>query len=215
MRFLFGECVLELQARRLTRAGKVVPLAPKPLALLEHLLSRRPSVVPERQLRSLLWPETFVSYNSLAQVVSELRKAVGERGLIRTAYGVGYAFDGAAVEEHEPPLPSRGEAPGFHLVWGSRELALRQGPNVVGRGPDCECRIDSRRVSRAHARILVHGHQAQIEDLGSKNGTRLQGRPLDGSKPLANGDVILLGGEELVFRAVEVGETTETGGRSG
>lgn len=105
MRFLFGSCVFEPEAHRLTSAGRAVPLAPKPLALLAHLLSRRPSIVSVQELRDLLWPETFVGYNSLAQVVAALRRALGARGrgLIQTTYGVGYSFQGEVEEEGDPP----------------------------------------------------------------------------------------------------------------
>lgn len=108
MRFLFDDFVFEPEAHRLTRDGRGVSLAPKPLTLLAHLLNRRPSVVPERELRDLLWPESFVGYNSLGQVVAALRRALGEGGrhLIRNYYGAGYAFQGDVVEEE----PSKGLA---------------------------------------------------------------------------------------------------------
>jgi len=214
VRFLFGDCVFEPTARRLMRAGEPVRLSPKTLLLLEHLLRRRPAVVSQQELRDVLWPGTFVSYNSLGQAVAEVRKAVGDhvRQLIRTAYGAGYAFDGEVVEEAEAPTATAFESPGYCLRWGTVEIPLREGENVLGRGPECGCHIASSRGSRQHARIVVRGHSVLLDDLGSKNGTHVQGRPVDGPTSLADGDVILLGHEAVVFSAVGSLDTTETEG---
>jgi DNA-binding winged helix-turn-helix (wHTH) protein len=211
MGFVFGDCVFEPGARRIIRAGVAVHVAPKALQLLEHLLKRRPAVVSQAELRDVLWPGTFVGYNSLGQTVADLRRAVGDRRLIRTAYGAGYAFDGEVIEEAAPG-PGAAEPTGLCLCWGAIEIPLREGENVLGRGPECGCRIASSRVSRQHARIVVRGRRVMLEDLGSKNGTHVQGRPVDGATSLADGDVILLGHEAVVFRSVGSLDTTETEG---
>jgi DNA-binding winged helix-turn-helix (wHTH) protein len=212
VRVLFGDCVFEREARRLTRAGEPVRLTPKALLLLECLLDRRHAVVSQQELRDVLWPGTFVGMNSLSQVVVELRRAVGSHGrdLIRMAYGAGYAFDGEVVEDAEPPGPAAPEPPRFLLRWGAVEIPLHAGENVLGRDTQCGCRIESSRVSRRHARILLSGGKAVIQDLGSKNGTHLRGRRVDGPTSLAHGDVILLGGEVVLFSAVGPLGTTET-----
>jgi DNA-binding winged helix-turn-helix (wHTH) protein len=214
MRFLFGDCVFEPRARRLSRAGAVVPITPKALQLLEHLLKRRPAVVSQADVRDLLWPGTFVGYSSIGHVVSELRKAMGDADhrLVRASYGAGYAFDGEVVEEAEAALPPANEATPFCLRWGTVEIPLRAGENVLGRGPECGCRIASTRVSRRHARIVVRGRSALIDDLGSKNGTHVGGRRVDGPTSLADGDVILLGQEAVLFSAAASASTTESAG---
>jgi pSer/pThr/pTyr-binding forkhead associated (FHA) protein len=56
-------------------------------------------------------------------------------------------------------------------------------------------------VSRRHASILVDARGATLEDLGSRNGTLLNGRPLTAPAPLADGDEIGLGAARLGFRA--------------
>jgi pSer/pThr/pTyr-binding forkhead associated (FHA) protein len=65
-------------------------------------------------------------------------------------------------------------------------------------------------VSRHHARIVVDGTAARLEDLGSKNGTFLRNQRLEGSHPLRDGDAIRLGLVALVFRRFEPGISTET-----
>ncbi len=78
------------------------------------------------------------------------------------------------------------------------------GPEVViGRSPDCQLTIEDPLVSRQHARIRVQGEDAAIEDLGSRNGVRVNGRKIEGLHLLKDGDRIRLGTQELVFSAVQ------------
>jgi hypothetical protein len=64
-------------------------------------------------------------------------------------------------------------------------------------------------VSRQHAVIRIHGEAATVEDLGSRNGLMVNGRPVRGVHPLTDGDRVRIGTQELVFCAV-----TATAGRS-
>ena len=210
-RFRFAGCVFEPRARRLIRNGTPVHIAPKAALLLEHLLACRPELVTQLELRDVLWPGTVVGYTSLGQVVAEVRKAIGdaEHRLIRTAYGTGYAFEGAVVEDPGPASMSELGPAVFCLHWGAVEIPLREGVNVLGRGPECGCRITASRVSRRHARIVVDGRAAVLDDLGSRNGTHLRGRPVDGPTNLSDGDVILLGHEPVVFSMIDFADTTE------
>lgn len=58
-------------------------------------------------------------------------------------------------------------------------LELKTGPNTIGRTDDNDVPLAHRSVSRAHARITVAGETATIEDLGSKNGTFVDGARVD------------------------------------
>lgn len=73
-------------------------------------------------------------------------------------------------------------------------------------------RIDSPKVSRHHARIRVTGSAAVIEDLGSKNGTRVGLQNVEREMPLADGDEIEIGPARLLFWASGAG-STETAAR--
>ena len=81
----------------------------------------------------------------------------------------------------------------FWLTGAGLELVLRQGENLIGRAPDAYVRIESPKVSRNHARIIVDGEAAFVEDLGSKNGTFIGDARVDGPTPLAHGDQLRLG----------------------
>jgi hypothetical protein len=181
------------------------------------LLQRRPAVLSKREILDTLWPDCFVAEGSVATLISEIRAALGAEGAtaIRTVHGVGYAFAADATElaSTPTPAPSQPGTPRPVLIDPgppARLLELRPGANVVGRGLECDVRLASPTVSRAHARIVVDGDGgAAIEDLGSHNGTWIGDRPVTGKTALASGDRLRLGTAPLVFR-VEPGAEGET-----
>ncbi|HXY38044.1 MAG TPA: winged helix-turn-helix domain-containing protein [Vicinamibacteria bacterium] len=107
MRLRFGECVFDPEARELHRAGEAVALTPRAFTLLGLLLEHRPRALSHEWLRDALWPDTAVGYTSLAQLVTEVRKAVGDDAragtIVRTVPRFGYAFAGEVVEEPDDP----------------------------------------------------------------------------------------------------------------
>ena len=98
----------------------------------------------------------------------------------------------------------------FKLVWNDREIALRQGENILGRERDAVAWIDVHSVSRHHARIVVSGDGATVEDLGSKNGTFLKGKPVTAPRALRDGDRVRIGTVEMTFRRYAAGVSTES-----
>jgi predicted component of type VI protein secretion system len=124
----------------------------------------------------------------------------------------GYAFCGVASEEAPSRSPSSGTAASARLLLDGRELALPSGAHLLGRVPEASVRIDSASVSRHHARITVSDAGSSIEDLGSKNGTFLNGTRVTGSQPLRDQDEVRLGRVRVVFRAFTASASTETGG---
>ncbi|MEU1752382.1 FHA domain-containing serine/threonine-protein kinase [Micromonospora matsumotoense] len=66
---------------------------------------------------------------------------------------------------------------------------------VVGRAADCGIRVDDgqRRVSRRHCQLDIDPPHVRIRDLGSRHGTHLNGRPVDGERHLSAGDEVRLG----------------------
>jgi len=82
-------------------------------------------------------------------------------------------------------------------------VQLSPGRLVIGRHPACDLVIDASAVSRQHAAITVEGGHASIEDLRSRNGTVLNGRPLSAPHRLAHGDHIQICEQLLVYSAGE------------
>ena len=72
------------------------------------------------------------------------------------------------------------------------------GAVVIGRGDDCDLRVQHASVSRRHATIRIADGVLRIADLGSHNGTRVNGQPVDEARALASGDVATVGDVVLV-----------------
>jgi DNA-binding winged helix-turn-helix (wHTH) protein len=194
----------------LSSQGTRLHLTAKAFDLLDILIDEAPRVVRKAELHQRLWPETFVSDAALTCLVKELRRVLprgGRSPAIRTAHGIGYAFD---VE----PLTDAAAGAGLHwLVSQFRRYVLRDGVNVIGREQSCEVWLDAADVSRRHARVVVEGDRAAIEDLGSKNGTVVQGRPALQQIELHDGNSIRAGGVELTYRKHSTAGTTATAAR--
>src|SRR5687767_6304722 len=76
----------------------------------------------------------------------------------------------------------------------------RTGDVVIGRAPDVQLKLTHASVSRRHATIRVDDGQLRIADLGSHNGTRVNGEPVSESHALASGDVATVGDVVLVVK---------------
>lgn len=79
-------------------------------------------------------------------------------------------------------------------------LAFPPGSFMFGRGPECDVRPNSDLVSRQHCLVKVAEDGAVIRDLGSRNGTLVNGQLLLGERPLSDGDTVQLG--PLVLQVV-------------
>jgi hypothetical protein len=76
---------------------------------------------------------------------------------------------------------------------------LSTGRNVIGRGTEADIRLPDTGVSRKHVDVVLEGATATAEDLGSTNGTLVNGRRIS-RQALADGDVIRIGHSVLVYR---------------
>jgi hypothetical protein len=70
---------------------------------------------------------------------------------------------------------------------------------VLGRGDMADIRLEDTFASSQHARLVPQGDVIVLEDLGSTNGTYLNGEPLRGPQPLHVGDSIRIGDSEFTF----------------
>jgi predicted component of type VI protein secretion system len=68
---------------------------------------------------------------------------------------------------------------------------------VLGRGPACDVQLDDATTSTDHLELTRHGGAVIATDLGSRNGTLLNGRPLDRATRLRHGDTLELGRTRL------------------
>lgn len=206
----FGGFELDPARRQLRRGGVHVHLAPKAFELLSLLVEARPRVVAKAELHERLWPRGFVSDATLTALVKELRRALDDHDpqirVIRTVHRVGYAFD-YPIERSD----SRPEAFTPHWLFsGDRRLPLRSGENIVGRAAQADVRIDHSTVSRRHARIVITGAEARVEDLASKNGTSVGGDKLATPLVLRDGDCVTFGQVPWTYRRADLNPSTVT-----
>lgn len=199
----FGTFMFDGDTRQLLKGGKEIHLSPKAFELLEILLSARPKALSKAELQNRLWPDSFVTEANLPGLVKEIRQALGDDPrsprFIRTLHGFGYAFrtDATGADRHHPFDP-RIQATCW--IVAESQIRLAEGPNILGRDPDVTVWFDRPGVSRRHARIVVSGDEATIEDLGSTNGTWLCGNRVLVPAPLHDGDEIRLGPVAVTFR---------------
>lgn len=207
----FGRFTLDSGRRLLLDGDRTVTVPPKAFDLLELLIRRAPNVVPKETIASIVWRNEAPSDASLAMAVTELRKALGEAGdrpqFIRTAHRRGYAF-GGEVERIDGS--DAGDAPKFWLMIGEKTVPLTQEENVAGRDPSCAIWLDRPSVSRSHARFIVDGRSAWVEDLGSLNGTLVGDTRITQRTKLHPGDTVTIGEVTLTVGSSQTAATTPT-----
>jgi hypothetical protein len=135
------------------------------------------------------------------------QQGYGQQGGYQQPYDQGY--DGGGYDQQGYGQQQGGWAGGYQqqltasisMDDGSgRSYQLTEGTHVIGRGQDSAFRLPDTGVSRRHFEISWDGHQATLTDLGSTNGTTVNGNPVQ-SWQLNDGDVVRVGHSSLVFRA--------------
>jgi DNA-binding winged helix-turn-helix (wHTH) protein/Tol biopolymer transport system component len=115
----FGPFRFDRANRILSRDGVELPLPPRVLGVLEHLVARPGSVVSKQALMDAVWKDAYVTETSLTEAVSQLRQALGDDpqqpAYVQTVHRRGYRFvspvslDGAAAvalrRAERPPSP--------------------------------------------------------------------------------------------------------------
>jgi DNA-binding winged helix-turn-helix (wHTH) protein/tetratricopeptide (TPR) repeat protein len=119
--YRFGEFELDPCRRTFLRQGTPLEVTPKAFEVLAYLVANPGRVVTKAELLKAVWPDSFVEESNLAQHISWLRKALGDRSdLIDTVPGRGYQF-ATAVQVIIPDDSCPPEQPADTLVRGVRE----------------------------------------------------------------------------------------------
>jgi len=84
-----------------------------------------------------------------------------------------------------------------------REVPLAMGRFLIGRGADCHLRPASELVSRHHCVLTVTADTIRVEDLGSTNGTLVNGRRIQSETELGHGDLLEIGPLAFALRMEE------------
>ncbi len=83
-----------------------------------------------------------------------------------------------------------------------RRITIDKWPYVIGRGSSVDLDLDADKASRNHARIFWQAGKAWLEDLGSSNGTLLNGEAISSPQLLKKDDVITIADLELEYQEV-------------
>jgi DNA-binding winged helix-turn-helix (wHTH) protein len=211
--YQFGRFALNSDTREIAAGSTEVRLSPKAFELLLLLVQQRGRALSKAELQEHLWPSTFVGETNLATLVAEIRRALGdtahESAYVRTVHRFGYRF----VSDVAEIGATRGDLPHdvrMYLATDDRRFSLSEGAVEIGRSSEAGIQIDAAGVSRRHARLVIRGDEARVEDLGSKNGTFVEGKPVAGAWLLKDGDEIRIGPVALTFRIVTPTKPTET-----
>jgi DNA-binding winged helix-turn-helix (wHTH) protein len=193
--FRLGNWHIEVTSCELRNGNTVVRLRPKVMDLLAAFVRNPGEVMSKQCLMDIVWPDVTVGDASISVAVGELRDALGDDTdsptFIETIARRGYRLI-APVDRLENDRDKFGRSR-FWLSGAGVERILCQGENVIGRAPEAHIRIESPKVSRLHARIVIDDDVAMVEDMGSKNGTYVGEVRIDGPTPLADGDQLRLG----------------------
>lgn len=152
----------------------------------------------------------FERMNALGQtLIDELIELVQ-----RHATAQHYSFAGGiSIALHEDPRLSQGmiEVTSTNVkgavAWspvldiGGKRYPITQSRTIIGRGSDATITVDDTGISRKHVEILWDGTRAQVNDLGSTNGSLLNGNPV-ARAPLPPDSVIDIGRTRIVFKVL-------------
>jgi hypothetical protein len=101
----------------------------------------------------------------------------------------------AAAPDPDDLTSLRGEL----VLPSGQRVPITGTPVTIGRLPECELTLNDQNVSRRHAQVRTHG--TAVADLGSTNGTKINGRRIDGEQRLSDGDIVSVGASHLRFEA--------------
>ena len=212
--FHLGNWMVEPTLDRISHDGREVRLRPRAMDVLTVLSLAAGKLVSKRDLIDTVWHTEFVSDHALTQVIAELRAALGDNAgnpsFIENIPRRGYRLVASVTPVVDSALSNHGVSMPFKLETDNGTCQLSQGQNVIGRTDEADICLDKTEVSRCHAMITVQGTSAIIEDLGSKNGTYVNGRQLEGPATLNNGDEIWIGRSVARMRFLIEGEPTKT-----
>jgi DNA-binding winged helix-turn-helix (wHTH) protein len=226
--FRFADFELDVAAYALMNRGEALKLERIPMEVLILLLQRAGTLVERSQIQTELWgSDVFVEHDAaINTAVRKIRRALGDDAatprFVETVVGKGYRFiaplEGSAIQAGEAaanggaeqPVHQRRLFPRYSVVVGKHEVILSSAETVLGRDPTAGIYVDHPSVSRRHARISIASDGVTLQDLGSRNGTFLNGRRVEGSATIHHNSVIGLGPITMVFHVARAPASTQS-----
>ncbi|MEM8569823.1 MAG: winged helix-turn-helix domain-containing protein [Pseudomonadota bacterium] len=163
-------------SRQASKSGTTRILSPRAVKLIEALKAADGAVLSRSYLLDKIWPDVFVSDESLTQVVAEVRRVLGDKGVIATVPKGGYRLAKAAASEAPAPQALWGcgiadlEAHAFCLEArlelarcgpGSIQRAVQLTEEAVSLAPDCAVAL----TENALALVRAHLYWSEGRDM--------------------------------------------------
>lgn len=224
--FAMEEWTVDPQRHLVSNGETSVHLEPKAVSVLVCLVEHAGSVVSRRTIIDRVWATEFIADSTLTHTVADIRKALGDDSrsprFIETIPKKGYRLMPEAHGFIAPTAPTKPAAPRPPMVViaggrvraaeaasagpiehvlciADREIPLSRTAVIFGRDQSADVQILEPEVSRNHARLEIARDKVQIEDLGSKNGTRVNDQGIAGRHELSSGDVIEIGATTMTY----------------
>lgn len=107
VQYRFGEFTLDILRGCVLRAGEEIRLRPKVYEILKYLVERHGQLIGKQELMRAVWPDSFVTDDSLVQCTLELRRALDDRTqrLLKTVPRRGYMFTADVIQRAAKPDP--------------------------------------------------------------------------------------------------------------
>ena len=148
--YRFGEFTLDVERGCVYRRGEELKLRPKVYEALRYLVENPGRLIGKQELIQAVWPNTFVTDDSLVQCTLELRRALQDRDqqLLRTVPRRGYLFNAEVVRE-----AASADAPGARDATVATESCKLDSPKAAGK-----------RLELPKPRTALVGREREIEE---------------------------------------------------
>ena len=158
--YQFGEFTLDVARGCLFKAGEQIKLRPKVYETLKFLVEHPGRLIGKQELMQVVWPDAFVTDDSLVQCTLELRRALDDRGqkLLKTVPRRGYLFTAEVIQGAKKPAHFPTSDP-FDLS-DERELSS----TGISRGKTARVRIAKKRHDLPTPRTSLIGREQQLAE---------------------------------------------------
>jgi hypothetical protein len=172
--------------------------------LLEHARRERLALVSRPQIEFRTDERLALGEFGIQARLVQPAEPVAQNAPEARPADMGHTMVYSTSDRHQSALEEVGSGAGVArqraiVVAGGKRLVVPAGGAIIGRSRDCDIVLDDSNVSRRHAEISPSGPSWLIQDLGSTNGVRVNGRQVNGPHPLESGDRIELGTVSIGF----------------
>lgn len=175
---------------------------------LQRRVGLRGRIVAPNSFRVTLSEADVARFSTYVdELVRELAEAAREHAEVESYHLVGPVevdvFESSRLKAGQVEIDAEvvaGDLPCELVLGDGRRIPVTERPLVIGRMPECDIVLNDPNVSRRHAEVLRQGEDVILRDLGSTNGTKVNGGRVT-SVLLSHGDQISIGASRLVLEA--------------